>query len=387
MFSDLVSRLQGTTNPLYRLRAEIEARGEEILDLVSGNVNDHGILFPQALLEQILLEASRRCRIYHPDSFGQKPARDAIAAYYRSQGLTLPAERILLTTGTSLSYWYCFKLLANEGDEILCPSPSYPLFDYIASLCGVRMISYRLRESHGWAIDVDDLEACVSGRTRALILISPHNPTGHVATVDEVEALSEIAGRHELAIISDEVFNEFLLKEMEFPRPASTAAPLVFTLNGFSKMFALPGIKIGWMALSGCEDRVNSAMKALELISDTFLPVNEFAQASVAAILNEGREFLHMYVSEIRKRWLVAQSFLAGCWRIRMVDPAGGFYLTLQLEGLNEETAAEAILRRCHILVHPGFFYDIPPHHLVLSFVQRQETLQDALPRLMAALE
>ena len=128
-------------------------------------------------------------------------------------------------------------------------------------------------------------------------------------------------------------------------------------------------------------------MKALELISDTFLPVNEYAQSSVAAILDQGRGFLQWYVTEVRKRWSVAKKLLARSSRIRMVDPDGGFYVTLGLQELDERVAAEALLRQANLLVHPGYFYDISPHHLVLSFVQRPEVLQDALPRLVATLE
>src|SRR5439155_15963965 len=134
----------------------------------------------------------------------------------------------------------------------------------------------------------------------------------------------------------------------EFARPSTTAAPLVLTLNGFSKLFALPGIKVGWMALSGSEERVRQAARALELISDTFLPVNEYAQASVAAILDQGREFLLWYVAEIRKRWMIAKKLLAPSSRIRVVDPDGGFYVTLGLQDLDECAAAESLLRHHH---------------------------------------
>ena len=118
----------------------------------------------------------------------------------------------MITPGTSVSYWYCLKLLADEGDEILCPCPSYPLFDYIALLSGVKLIPYRLQESRNWSVDIDQLEACISTRTRALVLISPHNPTGHVASPEEIAGLAEVARRHDLAIISDEVFSEFLFR-------------------------------------------------------------------------------------------------------------------------------------------------------------------------------
>jgi alanine-synthesizing transaminase len=147
MFSRLGSRLSGTKDPLYALRDRLVAQGLGIVDLVSGNVNDHGIVFPQPLLEEILVAAARKAQVYAPDSLGQRLAREAIGAYYGASGLDLEPGRILLTPGTSISYWYAFKLLADEGDEVLVPSPSYPLFDYIAQLAGIRLVPYRMVES------------------------------------------------------------------------------------------------------------------------------------------------------------------------------------------------------------------------------------------------
>jgi aspartate/methionine/tyrosine aminotransferase len=178
MFSDIASKLHSDPNDLYRLRDELQSRGHEIRDLVSGNINECGYIFPQNLIEEILTRASRGCRVYHPDSFGQLPAREAVSEFYGRSGIAIDPGNILITPGSSLAYWYCFRLLANAGDEVLCPRPSYPLFDYIALLAGVKLTSYRMLEEKGWAIDLDYLEANITTRTRAIALISPHNPTG-----------------------------------------------------------------------------------------------------------------------------------------------------------------------------------------------------------------
>ncbi len=387
MFSRLAARFHGNTNPLYSLLGEIRAQGHEVIDLVSGNVTEHGIVFPQELLETILMRVCGSAAVYRPDSLGQLAAREAIAAYYAEAGLSVHPGRILLTPGTSISYWYCFKLLANEGDEILCPRPSYPLFDYIAALSGVNMIPYPLDEAAGWSMDPDRMESQISTRTRAIVLLSPHNPTGHVASDQELRNLAEIAARHRLALISDEVFSEFLLEAGRFPRAAATAAPLVMTLNGFSKMFALPGIKLGWMALAGDEAPVQSAMRALELISDTFLPVNELVQAVVPAILDEGRSFLGAYRQEIRLRWETARSLLSQATECRFVKPGGGFYVTVDIGDTDEERAGEKILAESHILVHPGHFYDIRPNHLVFSFAQEPSVIRKALPAILRVVD
>jgi aspartate/methionine/tyrosine aminotransferase len=386
MFSKVAARLHGETNALYRVRDEITRAGGTILDLASGNVTDQGILFPPSLLEDILTAASRRTGIYRPDSFGQRPAREAISSYYSEQGTDLPPEQILLTPGTSLAYWYCFKLLADDGDEILCPRPSYPLFGYIAALSGVNLVPYRLNEERDWAIDLDQLENSISTRTRALVVISPHNPTGRVTTSVEFQALEDLAARHDLAIILDEVFNEFLMAPGILPRPASGRAPLVLTLNGFSKMFALPGIKFGWMGVSGEPERVRQAMRALELISDTFLPVNEIVQAAAPAIFQQGRAFRDGYAAELRLRWGIVREFLAQAVHCSFRAPDGGFYVTVRLER-DEEITAEQILRRTGALVHPGHFYDIDPHHLVLSFALEPELLREVFPRILPIME
>ena len=295
-FSSLAESLAASKNPLYVLHDELRAARHPVLDLVKGNVNEHGIVFPEEPLRKILAEASEFARVYRPDSFGQLVAREAISRYYGSR---IPASHFVVTPGTSVSYWYCFKLLAEPGDEILTPQPSYPLFDYIARLCGVTLTNYELDESEDWAIDLQYLERQISSKTRAIVLISPHNPTGMVASAEQLQELAAIAARYEVPIISDEVFNEFLFGEDALPRPCFTDAPLVFTLNGFSKMFALPGMKIGWIGVSGDEHLVDRSLAALELISDTFLPVNETAQFAVPQIFARGQTFLADY-----KQWI-----------------------------------------------------------------------------------
>ena len=404
MFSDIVSKLHGESNGLYRLRDELQARGHEIRDLVSGNINECGYVFPQNLVEEIMARAARGCRVYRPDSFGQRPAREAVSEFYARSGgavgtittaaiaIAIDPANILITPGSSLAYWYCFRLLADAGDEILCPRPSYPLFDYIALLAGVKLTSYRMLEENGWAIDLEYLEANITTRTRAIVLISPHNPTGYVASAEEVAGLADIARRHNLPIISDEVFSEFLIEPGELPRPAASNAPLVFTLNGFSKMFALPGMKIGWMAVSGDADNVRQAMRALELISDTFLPVNEIAQAAAPEFFQLGNAVRFEFAMRIRAAWRMAEKHLSETDACRYEKPQGGFHVVLNLRGgasgafCDEEEAARRVLMENHLLVHPGYFYDMDPHHLVLCFVQKPEIINTAFPELLKTL-
>ncbi len=377
-FSDLTVEFPDSENRLYRRRGQVAAAGEVIVDLVRGNVNNHGMVYPEDTLLEVLTTAAGHAGTYRPAPLGQAAARAAIAEYYAP--LDIGTDRILLTPGTSVAYWYCFKLLSEPGDDVLCPAPSYPLFDYIAKLSGTNIRHYRLLEREDWAIDLDYLEAQITVRTRAIILISPHNPTGMVADAAQVERLCEIAARHALPIVSDEVFSEFVFEGAPHAQPAACNAPLVFTLNGFSKMFALPGMKIGWMAVSGDDSLVKKAMTTLELISDTFLPVNEIAQFSVAGIFERGRGFLESYKKRVAHCRGAALSTLAG---LPLVAPRGGFYLVLPYErDIDEEALAIELLDDEKVLVHPGYFYDIEGRHLVLTFIQDPNVLTDVLARL-----
>ena len=384
LFSSFLAEYPHKLNPLYKVRDELLQAGERIVDLVSGNVTRQGIVFPQDRLSDIFHRALARARMYDPDPLGQPGARQAIAEYYGRAGMDVPPEQILLTPGTSVSYFYCFKMLAEAGDEILCPSPSYPLFDIISRLAGVQLIYYKLQEIENWKIDLDYLESRLTTRTRAIVLISPHNPTGMVAGTSQLEGLAEIARRHRLPIISDEVFNEFLFGDNVLPRPAQTGFPLVFTLNGFSKMFALPGMKLGWIAVSGEPALVKNAMWTFELISDTFLPVNEAVQLAAPEIFRAGCEFLPTYQDNVRKCRDTAVRILSSEIGFQLVPPQGGFFLTVKLseEEKSEDQIVIDLLQNTRILVHPGYFYDIAPTHLVMTFVQNLEELDSALSRL-----
>lgn len=383
-FSSLADAFDQPQNRLYAARDALLKSGRKILDLVSGNVNAHGIAYPASALQRMVKTAIGKTAHYRPDPQGQCGAREAIAGFYKGEGVRIPASQFILTPGTSLSYWYCFKLLADAGDEILCPSPSYPLFESIAALARITLIPYRLLEGDRWVIDLDELEGKVTPRTKAIVLISPHNPTGSVATLDEVRGIGEIAARHGLSVIHDEVFSPFVFNQKVLPRPVGSQAPLVLTLNGFSKMFALAGTKIGWIGVTGDSARVTRALKALDMISDTFLPVNEWAQAVVPFVFKEGGPFLAGYRRSMARRADVAVDFVKSCDGLSTIRPEGGFFMTVRLNHakLEEEAFAVGLLNQERILVHPGYFYDMSGRHFIITTVARPLEMRQALARI-----
>jgi alanine-synthesizing transaminase len=387
MFSELTHHFSHPSNPLYALKNRLSQEGQLITDLTSGNVTQHGLQFPQDLLRAALVEGVAQSNVYAPNPFGLLRARESISRWYAAQNVTLFPEQLLLTPGTSLSYLYAFQLLTNPGDEVLCPSPNYPLFDSIALMAGIRLSHYPLDEKNGWRIDLKKLKDAITEKTRAMVIISPHNPTGMVATAQELEAIAELARYHQLPIIVDEVFASFIFQGAAYPRLKSDAAPLILTLNGFSKMLALAGLKIGWMGVTGEPNRVATALKGLETISDTFLPVADAAQWAIPDLLEKSADFQQSYSSEIKRRAHIMREALQGIPDLTSNYPEGGFYTTVQLpDSIDEEKIALRLLEQEHVLIHPGYFYDVLGNHLVMSHVSSEEEIRESCGKLQKAI-
>lgn len=373
MFADFADDFIGSLNPLARAKAERLTQGLPLYDFASGNVQDVGIFFPQDALRSILDRALPLAERYVPDSKGQLVARQAIARYYGDYR-DGDEERVIVTPGTSQSYWYLFSLLANPGDEIVVPRPCYPLFAYIAKLCHVELTYYDLEVKDGaWQLNIDSLSRAITEKSRAIMLISPHNPTGHVLSREEVAVVKHLAIEKNIPLILDEVFYEFVFDPScrdasgHLPqRSGFSECPLVFTLNGFSKMFALPGMKIGWIKVEGEERLVDHSLAALETIADTFLATNEIAQFSVPDIFNEGIPFMRSYVAQISRNFETMKHLYS-------VVPQGGFYGVKEIGDRDEDVYALELLHKKGIVVHPGYYFSLAEPSIVFSFVKGGE--------------
>lgn len=373
MFSDVADDFIGSLNPLARAKSERLQSGKPMYDYASGSIHDVGLIFPQDVLKSALDHAFVSGETYRPDSKGQLVARKAIAKYYPGY-VAGDEEHMILTPGTSQSYWYVFALLANADDEIIVPRPCYPLFEYIAKLCKVRLAYYDLEVRDGrWCLNTESLSRAITPRTRGIVLISPHNPTGHVLSREETAVVRHIASEKQIPLIVDEVFYEFVFDDAVrdhdgelVQRAGLRDCPLVFTLNGFSKMFALPGMKIGWIKIDGSPDLVRRSVAALETIADTFLATNEIAQFAVPDIFENGMTFMDEYKKTIRERFEEMRSWYS-------VVPQGGFYGMKFIGDRDEDVYALELLEKKGVLVHPGYFYSLPETGIVFSFVRGAE--------------
>jgi alanine-synthesizing transaminase len=368
-------------NPVARLIAEKRARGARILDLTESNPTRAG--FEYSAHEILTSLASTDSLDYDPNPAGMLRARESVARYYGDTGQETCATRVLLTASTSEAYGFLFKLLADPGDEVLVPRPSYPLFEFLAELESVRVVQYPLIYDHGWMIDVDALEHSIGPRTRAIVIVNPNNPTGSFLKRHELQQLAS----YKLPIIADEVFADF-----PFAPNAGRVSTLIdqndilsFSLSGLSKIAGLPQMKLGWIVVSGPETERAEAYARLELIADTYLSVGTPVQCAAAALL-ETRASIQ---DQIRQRTAVNLALLRD--RIRstsfgLLNIEGGWYAIVQAPRIrSEEEWVLELLRRENVLVQPGFFYDFDREaFLVLSLLTPEPIFNEGLSRLLA---
>jgi alanine-synthesizing transaminase len=385
MFS---SRLDWNLRPnaLSQLLEAKRRSGAEILDLTESNPTRAGFDYPG---EEILRALSTpRALRYEPNPAGLPAAREAVAGYYRAKGWAVSPDQILLTASTSEAYALLFKLLADPGDEVLVPRPSYPLFEFLAALESVRPVPYPLGYHDGWSIQLDALEGGISPRTAAVILVNPNNPTGSFLKREELQRLSSICERRSLAILCDEVFSDYTFRAdpARVPTLVQMDRVLTFCLSGLSKIAGLPQMKLGWIVVCGPSEARHSAMERLELIADTYLSVGAPVQFAAAELLTAGASVRQQVQHRVRTNlsWLQSTSG-SGC-PCSVLDVEGGWYAILRMPRTQtEEQWCLELLDKDSVLVQPGFFYDFESEpFLVVSLLTPVATFHEGLQRLFA---
>lgn len=356
--------------------------GPGYIDLTSSNPTQQGLLFPPAIL-RLAAEGYWAERRYNPDPRGAVAARQAIAAYYaaRKPALALGLDDIFITASTSEAYGLLFALLAEPGDNLLAPEVSYPLFEYLAAVYRVELRPFRLNPVRGWLPDTADLLAAADDRTRAVLLVSPHNPTG--AVIAKPLAVLDQLG---LPLICDEVFAEFGYRVPVVPPLAALHPELpVFTLNGISKQLALPDLKLGWIALN--PPAAATYAGRLELLNDTFLSASSLTQHMLPTLLDQGRPFVEQMRMRIRSNLDLALKRLYACPAVGVTPPDGGYYLFPEIAGWDDQEELVLHLLRQGVLVHPGYFYGYEAGvNIMISCLTEPTQLSAGLTRLVGAL-
>ncbi|MEO6237860.1 MAG: pyridoxal phosphate-dependent aminotransferase, partial [Vicinamibacterales bacterium] len=272
-------------NDLARALAAARARGP-VIDLTVSNPTRVNIRYPDDLLAPL---SDTAALTYQPSPLGLRDAREAIAGSYEKRGVRIDADRVVLTSSTSEAYSLLFKLLCDPGAAVLTPVPGYPLFDHLTRLEGVAQQRYAL-EYHGlWTADFDQVDRHWTPQTRAVLAVSPNNPTGSIVRDREADGLVARCADRGAALILDEVFADYpLLDRFEDPALFSTPSCLLCRLGGLSKSVGLPQVKLGWIALDGPAAVVDEALDRLELICDTYLSVSTPVQIAARSLIGRG---------------------------------------------------------------------------------------------------
>ena len=361
--------------------------GRRLLDLTASNPTTVGLHFER---ERILraLQHSQALE-YEPASKGILAAREAVAAYYAERGITLSPEQIILTVSTSEAYSYCFRLLCDPGDEVLVPSPSYPLFEFLADIQDVKLVPYELVYDHGWQIEFESLRHSITPRSRAIMVVHPNNPTGHFTRGWELARLNALCREHELALVADEVFLDYGLTSHTPLSFAANQSALSFTLSGLSKICALPQIKVAWIAVSGPSELLQTALDRLEVIADTYLSPNAPVQWAIPELL-QTRQPIQLQLRERSLRNLrELDAQLANVSMTTRLALDAGWYAVLRTSAArSDEDVAIALLEQEDVLIHPGHFFDFPgAGYLVASLIAPEEEFREGIARVLRALD
>lgn len=367
-------------NALARELAVLRAGPEKLFDLTQSNPTEAGVPYED---ERILAAlADRRALRYEPAPLGIASAREAISHEWGALGVRVSPERILLSASTSEAYGLLFKLLCDPGDEVLVPAPSYPLFEHLARFECVRAVPYVLGFDGAWFIDFEHLRAAVTQRTRAVIVVSPNNPSGNYLRRAELARLAGLG----LPLISDEVFASY-----ELARPESAARSalethetLVFALSGLSKLAALPQLKAAWLGVGGPMEAASEALGRLELIADAYLSVGTPVQLALPELLRARRLAESHILARVKKNLRVLERQAQGA-PLSVLPVEGGWYAVLRLPRIEgEEAWVLGLLREQRVLAQPGYFYDfVDEPYLVVSLLSDETDFEEGVERLV----
>jgi alanine-synthesizing transaminase len=383
VFSSRVPADLGPNRVTEAVRART-ASGRPLIDLTESNPTRAGLIYPADLLEPL---GGARGLDYKPSPLGSVDARRAIAADYARQGIPVSPDRIVLTASTSDGYSLLFKLLADAGDEVLVPRPSYPLFDYLTRLDLVVTRYYDLEIDGSWSIDFASVERAISPRTRAVLVVSPNNPTGSFVSAADLDRLAAICAARHIAIVADEVFADYELEPGAAGRAGHVTRRedvLSFALGGLSKSVGLPQVKLGWMVVGGSDVVVSAALERLELVCDTYLAVSAPAQLAAGELLERGAIVRTQIRARIASNYQALQMAVAGVPSCCVLPGEGGWYAVLRVPSLESEEDLVVRLVADGVLTHPGYFFDFPREsYLIVSLLPTEASFADGVMRVL----
>ena len=376
---------QQETNALNKALDELARQQVPVLDLTASNPTNCGFIYPEGMFS--ILDSVDNGS-YHPDACGLIKAREVLSKYYARQQMVIPPHDIILTASTSEAYSFLMRLLVNPGENVLIPKPSYPLFQFLLEINDVGFDYYPLvYDGQKWCLDTEVLERLVvDTKPKAIILVNPNNPTGSYISLAELNFLNDICHKHQVAIISDEVFFEYPLFSGHAVSCAGNKEALTFVLGGLSKTLALPQMKCAWIMASGPKDILQDSLARLEIIADTYLSVNTPVQNALGSWLDYAPQIQAQIIARVKtnRQWL--QAHLTD--HTELLSLQGGWYAILRIPAVkSEEEWALEFIQEDHVSVYPGYFFDFDKGAcIILSLLPLGPIFQEAAGRILRRL-
>ncbi len=392
----MINRSEKLNNVRYDIRgklvdiaSEMEERGESIIKLNIGNLAPYGFDAPKELFDDIIRNLKNAQG--YTDSRGIFSARKAIMQFYQLQGLkNLDVNDIFLGNGVSELIINVMQALCNPGDEILLPSPVYPLWSAAVTLAGGKVVHYMCDESADWLPDIEDMKKKVSDRTKAIVIINPNNPTGAVYGIDVLKEIVEIARQNKLMLLSDEIYDHLVMDDIKFTSIASLAPDLFCaTFNGLSKSYRATGFRSGWVVFSGEKEAARDFIEGVYLLSSMRLCSNAPAQYIIQTCVG-GYQSIKEFVEpggriyDQREFMFNAIENIPG---LTVVKPKAAFYMFPKFDKAKlgyekDNKMAIDLLRREKVLVVPGSGFDYPGNsHFRMTYLPDVTTLATVAKR------
>jgi alanine-synthesizing transaminase len=380
---------------LARRAHELERQGYEIISLNIGNPGLFGLRTPETM-RLAMIENLPAAEPYSNQK-GIFPAREAVVMQQQERGVeNVTAEHVFMGNGVSELIDLTLRGLLNPGDEVLIPSPDYPLWTAATVLNGGRAVHYPCVEGEGFNPDVDAIEALVTPRTRALVVINPNNPTGAVYSRERLTALAKLAERHHLVLMSDEIYDQMVYDDAEFvPMATLCHETLCATFSGLSKVYRACGYRVGWVSFSGAVDRSERYLNALDLLAALRLCSNVPGQWAVQTALG-GYQSIRKLCAPGGRLYQSRHAVIEGVAKsnyLSLVAPRGSMYAfigvdTRKIPAFEDETFAMELLEQQHVLVAPGSSFNTPYRdHFRITTLPEESRLAEVFQRIERVLE
>lgn len=382
--AERASRVRYAIRDVMVVAQQARAAGKRLIPLNIGDPLQFDFPTPEHVVEAVYRAMRAGYNGYAP-SLGTEEAVQAIHAEATRQGIR-NIQEIFVTSGVSEAIDAALVSLLNPGENLLLPSPGYPLYEAVLTKLGCEPIHYSLDEANGWQPDVDDMARRINNKTKGIVVIHPNNPTGAVYSKQTLRGILDLAARHGLAVFSDEIYNKLLLDPVEFTSIASLAPELpVVTFNGLSKTYLVPGFRIGWGIVSGDARSVARYRDVLAKMLRARLSASHPAQFAIRAALEGSQEHIPQVVEKLRRRRDLTVSLLNVVPGIHCVSPQAAFYAFPRLDIARSDTEfVLELIRETGVIVVPGEGFGQAPgsRHFRLVFLPPEETLRTALEQI-----